>query len=270
MFQRYKERFGTAGVVVGVIALVLALVTGAVAAGGGLSGKQKKEVTKIAKKFAGRQGPQGAPGSPGATGTNGTNGKDGANGTNGKDGESVNVNAYAGAECEEAENEEGAKVGNASGTVFLCNGTPGREGSPWTAGGTLPSSETETGVWALIGAAICCGLTEPQGSDTQVLPISFNLPLPSALDADHVHFYLSGEAPTETSGCFHGTAAAPTADPGHLCIYTGVAGPVGTVHQIRKPSGPGLPGADTVGAMLFFGGLDNTVEAHGTWAVSAP
>ena len=27
-------------------------------------------------------------------------------------------------------------------------GTNGKDGSPWTAGGTLPSGETETGTWA--------------------------------------------------------------------------------------------------------------------------
>ncbi|MCW2987260.1 MAG: hypothetical protein JWM24_198, partial [Solirubrobacterales bacterium] len=51
--RRLREPFGKAGLTVGVIALVMALVGGAYAAGA-LTGKQKKEVEKIAKKFAGK------------------------------------------------------------------------------------------------------------------------------------------------------------------------------------------------------------------------
>src|SRR3954454_3312011 len=47
LYRRFQARFGTAGIVIGVIALAMAMVTGAYAAGGGLSGKQKKEVSKI-------------------------------------------------------------------------------------------------------------------------------------------------------------------------------------------------------------------------------
>ncbi|HVV72142.1 MAG TPA: hypothetical protein VHI52_11700 [Verrucomicrobiae bacterium] len=55
--QRIHQKLGTAGLIVAIVALVAALAGGAYAAGGGLSGKQKKEVTKIAQveaeKFAG-------------------------------------------------------------------------------------------------------------------------------------------------------------------------------------------------------------------------
>jgi Collagen triple helix repeat (20 copies) len=86
-----KEPFGKAGLMVAILALVLAMVGGAWAAAG-LTGKQKKEVTKIAKKYAGKPGPagpQGLPGpqgAPGAPGTNGTNGQDGAPGAEGPEG----------------------------------------------------------------------------------------------------------------------------------------------------------------------------------------
>ena len=65
-----REPFGKAGLIVGVIALVFAMLGGAYAASA-LSGKQKKEVEKIAKKFVGK---------PGAPGANGTNGEDGTTG----------------------------------------------------------------------------------------------------------------------------------------------------------------------------------------------
>jgi hypothetical protein len=83
-----REPFGKAGLTVAICALVLAMVGGAYAAGA-LSGKQKKEVEKIAKKYAGKTGSagsQGPAGPAGAKGDTGTNGKDGTNGTNGKEG----------------------------------------------------------------------------------------------------------------------------------------------------------------------------------------
>ena len=47
-----REPFGKAGLTVAILALVLAMVGGAYASGA-LTGKQKKEVKKIAKKYAG-------------------------------------------------------------------------------------------------------------------------------------------------------------------------------------------------------------------------
>jgi hypothetical protein len=104
-----REPFGKAGLIVAIVALVFALAGGAIAANNALTGKQKKEVTKIAKKFVGNyskatasakakqgkqgktgktgpQGPAGPAGPAGAKGDTGTNGKDGTNGTNGKEG----------------------------------------------------------------------------------------------------------------------------------------------------------------------------------------
>jgi hypothetical protein len=87
MLQRLRrpEPFGKAGLMVAVFALVVAMAGGAYAAGA-LSGKQKKEVEKIAKKFAGKPGANGQQGAAGANGTNGTNGKDGASGNPGAPG----------------------------------------------------------------------------------------------------------------------------------------------------------------------------------------
>jgi len=90
--RRLREPFGKAGLTVAVIALVFAMLGGAYAAGT-LTSKQKKEVTKIAKKYAGRPGEAGPKGDPGAKGDPGTKGDTGpqgvpgTNGTNGTDGE---------------------------------------------------------------------------------------------------------------------------------------------------------------------------------------
>jgi hypothetical protein len=74
-------------------------------------------------------GPQGPPGPPGTNGTNGTNGKDGV---------SPNVtqlvpgNAHCGT--------GGAAITDASGnTAYVCNGTNGKDGQPFSGTFTSPS-----------------------------------------------------------------------------------------------------------------------------------
>ena len=70
----------------------------------------------------------GAPGgSGGPAGPAGANGKDGAQGDKGPEGQQG---------LQGKQGEPGPE------------GEKGEEGSPWTAGGTLPSGETETGIWA--------------------------------------------------------------------------------------------------------------------------
>jgi hypothetical protein len=119
MFSRIHEKLGTASFIISIVALVAALGGGAYAASGGLTGKQKKEVTKIAqteaKKFAGKQGP---PGSAGPQGPAGKEGAAGANGLSGGPGEP---------------------------------GSPGAPGARGPAGPTetvLPSGKTEVGLWS--------------------------------------------------------------------------------------------------------------------------
>jgi Collagen triple helix repeat (20 copies) len=128
-----KEPFGKAGLTVAILALVLAMVGGAYAASA-LTGKQKKEVEKIAKKYAGK------PGAPGANGVNGSNGAPGAkgeagapgaNGTNGTNGQSVAVTSEApGVNCIEG----GNKLVSVSGTSYVCNGEEGANGTNGTNG----------------------------------------------------------------------------------------------------------------------------------------
>ena len=71
MFSRMHNKLGTAGLLVAIVALVFAMVGGAYAAKGALTGKQKKEVTKIAKKYAGKPGAQGPQGPAGLVGPKG-------------------------------------------------------------------------------------------------------------------------------------------------------------------------------------------------------
>ena len=78
-----REPFGTAGLIIACVALIAALAGGAYAASGGLTAKQKKEVKKIAKAFAGQPGAQGPKGDTGPKGDQGPKGNTGAEGPEG-------------------------------------------------------------------------------------------------------------------------------------------------------------------------------------------
>lgn len=114
-----KASVRSAAFVFAIVALVAALGGGAYAASGALSGKQKKEVEKIAKKYAGKPGPTGAVGPAGQAGASGAKGDTGPEGKAGSEG------------------KQGQR------------GLPGETG--FTA--VLPEGETETGTWA-IGIAL--------------------------------------------------------------------------------------------------------------------
>ncbi|HXR30999.1 MAG TPA: hypothetical protein VN752_07660 [Solirubrobacterales bacterium] len=272
LYYRFKDRFGTAGLIVAIVALIAALAGTAIAAGGALTGKQKKEVTKIAKKYAGQSGAPGAQGPAGPKGDPGTKGDTGATGPEGPQGD------------------------------------PGAPGEPWTAGGTLPSGETETGTWMFHHA------DGPQTGDA--VDLSFPIRLAAPLDGDHVH-YLStkeitlggeekigggagelcdGKTGIELTECEEGfeellfttcsgTAANPTADDGHLCVYEGFTSPAAVNREpfpgianpvVGDPSQPGVggyfkqvpPGAATAGAVLNI--VFHEGYLYGTWAVTAP
>jgi hypothetical protein len=230
--HRLKEPFGKAGLTVAIIALVMALVGGAYAAGG-LTKSQEKQVTKIAKKYAGKTGPAGPAGPAGAAGPAGTNG------TNGKNGTSVTSEAATAGECPEG----GTKFTAGASTSKVCNG------SPWTAGGTLPSKATETGAWSV--------RAEGQG----VFPVSFTIPLAAALNGTHVHIAPNAECP--------GSSAEPKANPGNLCVYVGRSSAGFSLTNVIKASGLEL-GADTAGATIAYE-LEGAgfFPAGGTWAVTA-
>lgn len=164
-----REPFGTAGLIVACVALIAALGGTALAAKGALTGKQKKEVEKIAKKFAGKPG---APGVQGSAGANGKDGANGSNGTNGANGESVTLSSAI--SCGSA---GGTKLTVGGSSKEVCNGEEGQageDGEPWTAGGTLPPGATETGTWF-------AGLGE-----TVQAAISFAIPVQVPITSEHI------------------------------------------------------------------------------------
>lgn len=269
MLHGLKRRLGanSPGITIAVIALVFALVGGAFAASGGLTSKQKKQVEAIVKKEVkknpGPQGPkgdtgsQGAAGAPGAKGDQGSKGLQGERGEEGPPGEGVLVTPIPKAEpaCEE---QGGVEVRGESQLPEegenICNG---KEGSPWTANGTLPPGATETGTWSFNGTT----------ADTEGIrvPISFAIPFPFALQEAHVHFGEAGEAGFSET-CPAISPNNPLAKPGELCVYVNPIGLVNaTLEGILNPSTE-QPGAARAGALLKVT-PSGVAYATGTYAV---
>jgi hypothetical protein len=251
-----REPFGTAGLVVACVALIAAVGGTALAANGVLTGKQKKEVEKIAKKFAGKPGSAGAPGANGtngAKGDTGTPGKDGTNGTNGTAGAagksvtSTEIPAEPGeALCEERGGVEYLIEDAPEGTT-VCNG---QEGSPWTAGGTLPPGAVETGVYYVEAT---------NKEEERSALVSF--PIPLATEIEEGHFFYGAGTDTETGTeftqhCPGANYKSPqVANPGELCIYK--ANGSGTVNAIfeyasGRPFSFGTPLTRQGGFLTFY------------------
>jgi len=270
VISRIHQKLGTAGFVISIVALVVAL-SGAAYAAGALTGKQKKEVEKIAKKYAGKPGAAGATGpagpagpagaagmkgdsgAPGEKGAKGDKGDKGDPGTDGTDGESVEIVPGEPAFCE-----------GAGGVTYEVEETPtavcsGKEGSPWTAGGTLPKGATETGAWSWNGSA-----TDTEGVFAS---ISFTLPLKANLAEENI-FYVTPETPSPECP---GSAANPKANQGKLCIYLGGFLPEGE----DAPEFAGVTGvagfgtsANRAGALLHFTNIVDGSRASGSWALT--
>jgi hypothetical protein len=163
-----------------------------------------------------------------------------------------------------------------SGKTTLCNGKEGKEGSPWTASGTLPSGKTEAGTWGFGPFS--------DAEDSVSVPIaSFPIPLAAPLVEGHAHFIASngmeviggGEevTPTECGSAIgpEVNASNPQAKPGSLCVYeTELQNAVVIGDVITAPSLPGKGRAGTTGAYARVGFRTGTPEfGRGTWAVTA-
>jgi hypothetical protein len=264
-----REPFGKAGLIVAILALLLGTTGAAFAAKGALTGKQKKEVEKIAKKYAGKPGTNGtngtngtpgAKGDTGAKGDAGAPGSPGAPGAPGAAGKGVVLTAEAkGANCADG----GTKVeveGNAASKKYVCNGTTG-----FTA--TLPPGQTETGNWDASGIA-------KEEEFGQAYAISF--PVPLAEPSEHVVYLDAAETEESTTtpvaGCeleLFENAATPVAPPGTLCVFTRGEFGVGTVEFIGDNAA--FEGTDDpAGAFVFAASsMAGPMSLFGTWAVTA-
>jgi hypothetical protein len=197
----------------------------------------------------GATGPAGSAGAAGAKGENGVAGAEGKEGPPGKEGKPG------------TEGEEGTP------------GAAGPEGVCSTPKCVLPPGTTETGAWSVQIATA--------GINT-ITPVSFPIPLPSALGAKNVHFilengeeFVGGAANNPTPTECLGKVEKPEAKPGNFCVYTGHMPEEGLTpysQPIVKPSSGGSPeeGTATSGALLYFAESEPPKGAYGTWAVTAP
>lgn len=269
MLSRLRKHFTYANVAL-TVALVLAMSGGAYAAGKYLITSTKQINPKVLKQLIGKTGATGAAGATGAVGAAGSQGPaglagipgaqgvpgvKGENGAEGKPGTSVTSKTVA----------EGSKDCSAGGTEFKAGTTTtyACNGSPWVAGGTLPSGKSEYGVWGT-------SYTATSGGQDGMASISFTIPLgetPEAYEIGINEEYAGGknEAAAIKEGKCSGTVGQPEAAPGVLCIFS---------RYERNLSGnPGntvvVPLALTQGALITTNSEEEgEVRAAGTWAVT--
>jgi|HubBroStandDraft_6_1064221.scaffolds.fasta_scaffold135196_2 hypothetical protein len=291
------------------VAMIFAVTGGAYAAssGGGSShatltastAKKKKSTTKVVKGPPGPEGATGSTGPAGAAGTPGAKGEMGATGATGVTGPagtgsagppgpagaagaSVTSKGYPAGEAECAE-QGGSEFTAGTTTTYACNG---KEGSPWTAGGTLPKGASETGTWT----------TENPGNTAtkesyEYRSLSFPIRLAAPL-LDHHGIFVTKEeqekggekVPNQCSkegkGDEKGNVENPLAANGYLCIYQGythtnaVAAPEYEVSLITRPGEGPTEGTSSAGAagahfVVRYEGEAATHEMQGSWAVTA-
>jgi len=284
MFSALRRRLTYTNVGV-TLALFFSMSGGALAAGHYLITSTKQIKPSVLSALKGKAGPAGATGSAGVAGNAGAPGLQGPVGIKGETGP------------EGKEGKEG-KAGK--------NGTNGTTGFTET----LPEGKTETGTWSY-GTARGVG-TEEYAGYVAYVPISFNIPLEEALERTQVHFVGSGGTPSclepeepgreecekideeikevqaENEAACPGSAEAPAAEPGNLCVYlTNEQGGVlqGRIYNSAARSFPLNGGSAATGATLrvdaevpgqLKSGGDGALEesenlsAYGTWAVTAP
>jgi hypothetical protein len=222
-------------------------------------------------------------------------------GTDGTNGESVKSTPFDGqheptgiSPCEGRGGVE-FQVGSGSGSAFkagsapatyACNGKNGSGGGGGggeaTSVGKLEKEKTETGVWAAsFGAST--------NEDIARAAISFPIPLAAPLGRENAIYITVGEqeASVRTGAAAKecpGTAEAPTAEEGFLCVYEGevTLQPEKQEEVARSPEkegiirpGPGfVEGAGVDGAvqlMHTIGGKEvQAASISGSWAVTAP
>lgn len=285
MFTRFRRHVNP-GTLIALVALVFAMSGGAYAvtskAGGGQivasAAKAKKGKAQALRGprgpkgetgpagptgpagLAGKEGPAGKEGKEGKPGEPGKEGKAGADGLNGKTVESEPISPNpSNTNCPQG----GSKFTVGSEETFACNG---QEGSPWTAGGTLPAGQMETGAWSFYKYVSKVDFELEYVYE----PLSFTIPL--AHDLTAIHFI----APNTTggAGCNGGTVTKPIAEPGNLCVYAasieGVANLLGEPNKptFNNPAGDSTTEAGTTGEVMKFVATGEEATGQGDWAVA--
>ncbi len=252
MLAMLRNRLGIPGVI-SVIALVFAMIGGAYAAnnsGGGAATASKK-----AKRGpTGPKGPKGDAGPAGPVGPAGANGHDGSAGAQGAAGSAGEKGATGATGAAGAPGSAGATGATGATGAAGAAGATGPEGVCSKAGCTLPSGTTETGSWA---ATI-------DSAAYSVTAIPFAIPLASEVPITIV------KSGTGVAPCTGGTAAAPKADAGNLCLYVNEFQEGTPTLLLPFGAGTGTIGkASKTGAVLELEGIKGII-GWGSFAVTAP
>lgn len=137
-------------------------------------------------------------------------------------------------------------------------GAPGANGADFTTATTLGSGQTLTGQWSISGGA-------PPSTYVNDA-VTFRIPLHAGIPAANTHYVPDGGT---TAPCT-GTAAAPTAPAGHLCIYNSYGGPY-SFYGVLEGEGPA--GTSTSGFTIYLETTGSSADLYGTrgtWALKTP
>jgi Collagen triple helix repeat (20 copies) len=279
MFHAIRTRINATTVLAG-LALVFAMTGGAYAAKKYLITSTKQISPSVLKSLQGKAGSTGAPGVAGVQGAQGPAGAAGPAGSGGSKGE-------PGPKGEAGPKGEKGATGSAGAT-----GAKGATGATGVSGftETLPSGKTETGTWSISDSS-------SSGDLSTLGSVSFSIPLAQegaegrgwAFTQKEVESQEWGKKEANVgegckvgsvecvdTGC-RGSVAQPTAPAGTLCVYTSFEELKHTNASLEPHSFEGGFDAFGVsGAVLVGPDLDGTaerpasVEASGTWAVTAP
>lgn len=240
MFRPTQRRRLNYANVTATLALVFSLTGGALAASHYVINSTSQINPRVLKQLMRKTGTAGAVGAQGGAGPAGKDGADGKQGPAGIQG---------------ASGDEGTP-----GTEGK-QGPAGKEGAAGTAGPlpvALPSGRTLKGTFGGSGAVVT------ESNNAVELTISYPFPLAASPAAEVVE---EGGSPT---GACPGTAAAPSAGAGHLCVY------VGGGHQVdtKNVSTYGDDGSRDYryGAVVYAYPTCKAPcrgELWGTWAVTA-
>jgi len=265
MFAAMKRHMNIP-LIVSIGALLFAMTGGAWAAVSNDGGKATASAAKGPPGPRGPRGKQGKPGKAGPAGPQGpagpagpagAKGDTGSQGPAGKDGTSVVSSLEPkGLNCKEG----GSKFVAGASATYACNG------SPWTAGGTLPKNSTETGAWSLSASSTDAEANPFLPSVKLVaVPISFTVPLAGSIEETNTHYASQAEFATTCTG----TAANPTAPSGHLCVYEAENVPLSSAEFFGfLTAGEFNVGASKTGTILAFTEVEDGAQGWGTWALT--
>ncbi len=200
MFSLIRKQFGTAGLVVSIVALVAALGGSAFAAAKFVT---KQEATKIAqreaKKFPGPAGPAGAAGAAGAAGPQGPAGAAGKAGSTGPTGNT-------------------GTTGPTGPAPSVLTGVWSAGGEKGAAGGSVPLLASISYLLGLKNTPKVVYVGAPGGffkTETGLEAI--------VIDQETGKVTSSAQTPAELEVlCGSGTIANPSAKPGSLCVFAQV------------------------------------------------